>query len=117
HFKRVNDDYGHPVGDQVLTTMAQTLRTSLRSTDTIGRWGGEEFLVVLPSTTTAQSFDVAEKIRTAVESREFELVGKLTVSLGVTSSMDGDSPGVIVNRADEALYQAKWGGRNRVVVG
>lgn len=117
HFKRVNDEYGHPVGDLVLSAMAETLRTSLRSTDTIGRWGGEEFLVVLPSTTTAQSFDVAEKIRTAVESREFELVGQLTVSLGVTSSMDGDSPGVIVNRADEALYQAKWGGRNRVVVG
>ncbi|MGV1036949.1 MAG: GGDEF domain-containing protein [Candidatus Nanopelagicales bacterium] len=117
HFKRVNDDYGHPVGDEVLTAIAQTLRVSLRSTDTIGRWGGEEFLVILPSTTTAQSLEVAEKIRAAVESRDFEVAGHLTVSLGVTSSVDGDSPGRIVNRADEALYQAKWGGRNKVVAG
>lgn len=115
HFKRVNDEFGHPVGDQVLTAIAHTLRASLRSTDTIGRWGGEEFLVILPSTTTVQSADVAEKIRAAVEAQDLETAGHVTVSLGVTSSRDGDSPGLIVNRADEALYQAKWGGRNKVV--
>ncbi len=113
-FKRVNDSYGHNVGDVVLTRMANILRENVRSTDTVGRWGGEEFLLILPHTTIDEAFAVAEKIRTAMASEMFEQAEHQTCSFGVAAFSQGDNADMLVGRSDKALYKAKNSGRNRV---
>jgi diguanylate cyclase (GGDEF)-like protein len=119
HFKRVNDTYGHQVGDIVLIAVAQILRQSVRETDLIGRYGGEEFVVLLPHTEMEQAVAVAEKIRKAVSEKLIgEMDGKaVTISIGV-AGMDGvEARNVddLIRHADGALYRAKEEGRNRVV--
>jgi diguanylate cyclase (GGDEF)-like protein len=116
HFKRVNDVFGHAIGDSVLVGVAKVLQNCIRETDTIGRWGGEEFLVILPQTGGEQAFEVAEKIRRAISSAHFTIVDHLTASLGVTSFSPEDSEEQLLARADSALYEAKNMGRNRVVL-
>lgn len=116
HFKQVNDLHGHAVGDSVLVRIADLLRQSIRATDTVGRWGGEEFLLILPHTNPEQARLAAENICATIAAAEFPVVGHKTVSLGVTS-YDGEENEVhMLARADEALYEAKRTGRNRVVV-
>lgn len=116
HFKRVNDLFGHGVGDSVLVGMATILQDSIRETDTIGRWGGEEFLIILPQTGHKQAFEVAEKIRQAISSKQFTVAGHLTASFGVTRFIPEESEEDVLARADTALYEAKNTGRDRVVL-
>ncbi|WPM31577.1 diguanylate cyclase [Hydrogenobacter sp. T-2] len=114
NFKKLNDTYGHLVGDRVLKEMVKEIRRILRKSDIFGRWGGEEFLVLLPM--TSEPYAPAEKIRQAVESHKFFGNLKITISLGATTYREGDTMDSMISRADEALYQAKQQGKNRVVV-
>jgi len=115
-FKQVNDAFGHAVGDDVLIRIADILRGNIRAEDTVGRWGGEEFMIILPQTEPDQATAVAEKIREAIASENFPHVGKQTASFGVTGFIQGDTEITILARTDRALYSAKSKGRNRVVV-
>lgn len=113
HFKRVNDQFGHLYGDEVLILVANLLRSSFRAQDRVFRFGGEEFVVLLRSTTLADTRKIFERFRANVEAHEFPQVGKVTISLGF-SSISTESPVVILGHADQALYYAKENGRNRV---
>ncbi len=115
HFKRVNDTYGHQVGDRILIELAQLLRGNTRGSDTLGRWGGEEFLLVAESCSRQQAKVLAEKIRHAVAAFVFHADIRITISLGVASFRAGDDESTLVRRADEALYTAKANGRNCTV--
>ncbi len=114
HFKEVNDNYGHHLGDQVLIGLADILRSNLRVTDIFGRWGGEEFLIISPNSSIESGAATAEKIRRVIEKTCFQSEIKITCSFGVSISVQEDSVSAILIRADEALYQAKRKGRNRV---
>lgn len=116
YFKKVNDTYGHLVGDSVLKQIAKILRKSLKETDIIGRWGGEEFLIPLKAKNDATIVSIAQRIRKNVESDIFEQNIKITVSLGISSINSVKSTNEWVQRTDEALYKAKESGRNRVVI-
>ena len=114
HFKRINDTCGHLAGDSVLVAIAQLLREGTREADAVGRYGGEEFLLVCRHATRGAGSVIAEKIRAGVEALEFEDSGPVTVSAGVAAYRDGDTLASLVGRADAALYRAKSAGRNRV---
>jgi diguanylate cyclase (GGDEF)-like protein len=114
HFKPINDNHGHSSGDQVLVQMAQLLTDQLRGSDRLGRWGGEEFMVVALATHMHAALELAERIRKAVAAFEFAHGDPVTLSLGVTQTLPGDTVDSLVHRADKALYLAKNGGRNRV---
>lgn len=113
HFKQVNDRFGHLYGDEVLILVANILRNSFRSHDRIFRFGGEEFVVLLRSTTIEVAHKVFNRFRTTVEEYNFPQVGRVTVSLGFVSTTRG-SPVEILGQADQALYYAKEHGRNQV---
>lgn len=114
-FKNVNDTYGHKVGDEVLQLLSHTIQKHLRENDFIGRFGGEEFLVSLPSTNITQASLVAEKLRAAIEAAPHPVAGVFTVSIGVaTASADQQDENAILLEADTQLYAAKNAGRNRV---
>lgn len=116
HFKRINDNYGHSVGDEVLIAISSLISNHIRSTDMLARWGGEEFLLLLPETGIEEAKIVANKICALVEQHDFDIVKKVTISLGVTSVLASDTVLSILNRVDKALYKAKHSGRNQVVV-
>ena len=113
HFKLVNDRFGHLYGDEVLILIANILRSSFRSHDRIFRFGGEEFVVLLRSTTLSTAHRVFNRFRLAVQEYHFPQVGQVTVSLGFVSTNRG-SPVEILGQADQALYYAKEHGRNQV---
>jgi diguanylate cyclase (GGDEF)-like protein len=113
HFKQVNDRFGHLYGDEVLILVANILRNSFRSHDRIFRFGGEEFVVLLRSTTLSTAHKVFNRFRTAVQEYPFPQVGQVTVSLGFVSTTKG-APVEILGQADQALYYAKEHGRNQV---
>lgn len=113
-FKRINDEHGHDVGDGVLRLFAQTLKSSVRKSDIVARWGGEEFVLLLVNTTPEIAGVMAEKLRMEIEAFDFPTVGKVTASFGATRLLDGDNLGTLIKRADVALYKAKKNGRNRV---
>ncbi|MCK6490827.1 MAG: GGDEF domain-containing protein, partial [Planctomycetes bacterium] len=113
HFKRVNDGHGHAAGDQVLAAVGGLLVRLLRAGDLVCRWGGEEFLAVLPETSPAGAQLAAERIRAAVAALS-DLPVAVTVSVGAASCLHDEDPLALVERADQALYRAKAGGRNRV---
>lgn len=118
HFKRVNDTYGHPAGDRVIKGLAQLLRQRLRSTDCIGRYGGEEFAVVLPETDATGATALLDDLREAFMALEFDngdAVFKVTFSGGVVTAEACQSAGLMTDAADRALYAAKEAGRNRIV--
>lgn len=115
HFKHVNDMHGHQVGDQVLQHIAKILHSIGRQADTIGRWGGEEFLIILPQTDRIGAIKIGEKIRLAVEEYSFPVIGTKTASFGIAEFQKDDNQSTLVERADRALYRAKNEGRNRVV--
>lgn len=116
-FKSINDTYGHQVGDDVLREVAAILSANTRGTDMIGRFGGEEFLIICPETTSENAARLAEKLRRAVEGNDFGPAGRQTASFGVGGCRDSDTEETLLKRADDALYQAKAEGRNRVVTG
>jgi diguanylate cyclase (GGDEF)-like protein len=115
-FKHINDAFGHDVGDQILIGITSVIRQELRTTDTFGRWGGEEFLVVAPETDLEQAQQLAERLREIIAQWVHERVGSVTASFGVSTYRLGDTVEAMVKRADDALYQAKLNGRNRVEV-
>ena len=117
HFKKVNDNYGHPTGDSVLKDFAKIIKKNVRITDTIGRWGGEEFIIIASETDSVGASKFATTLKQAISDHDFERVGKVTASFGVTQISIGDDIEDIVKRADLALYNAKESGRNRVVCG
>ncbi len=114
NFKRVNDSYGHQVGDTVLVKFAELLKSDIRGSDVAGRWGGEEFLVVCPETDIAAVAAQAEHLRQRISNIPFAVPGRQTASFGVASLGKGESRDDLVRRADDALYAAKNNGRNRV---
>ncbi|WP_295816679.1 GGDEF domain-containing protein [uncultured Deinococcus sp.] len=116
HFKAVNDTYGHPAGDRVLISLADTLRAHVDAAHTPGRWGGEEFILVLPGVDAAQATGLAERLRTHLHTTPHPDVGTVTASFGVTAPVPGDDLARLTARADQALYRAKSAGRNRVEI-
>lgn len=119
HFKTLNDAKGHDAGDAALRAVSQTLLSCMRDVDFAARWGGEEFLAVLPDTDPAGARLVAERIRTRIEAMGFEVGGdtyRLSMTLGVATLQPGEGAEQAIARADAALYEGKRGGRNRVVV-
>ncbi len=116
YFKKVNDVFGHAVGDQVLISLVALVRRNIRASDSIYRWGGEEFVLLATSTHHRAGALLAEKIRRKVEEYDFPEVGKVTISLGVAEFLPGDSQESWFRRADTSLYNAKESGRNCVVV-
>ncbi len=114
HFKQINDTHGHAVGDQVLRETALRLKTHLRDSDRLGRWGGEEFLVLAPETDLQRAFTLAQRLHEDIRSHPVTGIG-LTMSLGVAAYHPEDSMATLLARADEALYRAKAAGRDRIV--
>ena len=117
HFKNINDTYGHPVGDSTLQTLAKILTDNLRKSDILGRYGGEEFLIICPETDNNQTALLAEKLRACVENTLFDDIKNMTISIGVAEFKGENTVKELLSRADRALYQAKHNGRNCVVVG
>lgn len=113
HFKKVNDTFGHQVGDEVLAQLAQLLKNQARSLDTVARYGGEEFVVILPETDQHEAKAIAEQLRQAVEQAKWQ-TGRITVSVGIATAIKTDNETTILQRADKALYASKENGRNRI---
>lgn len=113
-FKDVNDTYGHCVGDDVLIAIVDILRHSCRKADSVGRWGGEEFMIICPETDPTDGTKLAEHIRSSIEKHSLPMVGQKTVSVGITGYQKSDDIKTIITRVDRALYQAKALGRNKV---
>jgi len=116
HFKAVNDTYGHQIGDNVLVDISNILQNNTRKDDIVGRFGGEEFIIILPNTNVEEAKEIAEKLRKIIENNEFPTVGQKTISIGVSSYKDNLSLNDLIKNADEALYKAKNNGRNRVEI-
>jgi len=122
HFKRINDEYGHPAGDQLLIEFSALLVSRLRSSDIVARWGGEEFIVLTPETDIRACTDlaetlrasVAETLRASVAEHSFANIGKVTASFGATQYIQPETEQAFISRADELLYLAKKRGRNKV---
>ena len=113
-FKQVNDMHGHEVGDTVLCTLVQIIKQHIREFDIFARWGGEEFIILIPKATEENTMRKAESIRKSIETYPFEKAGKVTASFGVTQYKKLDTESSIFRRCDEALYQSKENGRNRI---
>ena len=113
-FKRINDTWGHPVGDGVLKELAQLLRGLIRKSDLLVRLGGEEFIIVMPQTNSSEAVGAAEKIRAYLAKYRFALVGRITVSIGVAEHRALESFDSWYQRVDSAMYEAKKSGRNCV---
>jgi len=115
-FKNVNDTHGHQVGDTILQEFAKILQENVRSEDVLGRWGGEEFMILAPQSGLEAAQNLAEKLRTKVENFSFSTIVRATCSFGISTYHKGDDEKSMVSRADDALYRAKANGRNRVEV-
>lgn len=115
HFKEINDRFGHDAGDATLRGVAALLSLHARSADILGRWGGEEFVLVLPELPLSDAAEVAERLREIVARHPFEGVGGATASFGVAEYVPGESVSQLVTRVDTALYKAKASGRNCVI--
>jgi two-component system cell cycle response regulator len=121
HFKSVNDTHGHDIGDEVLREFANRISANIRGIDLACRYGGEEFVVVMPDTDVDFAYTIAERLRHSVETTPFEISRapetlKVTISIGIAASLGGDDNAEkLLHRADQALYRAKREGRNRVI--
>jgi len=113
-FKLINDTYGHQVGDDILVELAQLVESKTRKTDSFARWGGEEFVMILPNVTVEMALKIAENLRVVIALHTFAHNLSITCSFGVASLGEGESQKSVMKRADEALYRAKQAGRNRV---
>ena len=115
-FKSVNDTYGHLTGDNVLIQLSNILSKNLRRSDIVGRWGGEEFIIICPNSNIEASMQLAEKLRSLIDNFEFDIVKHKTASFGIAQLKDIDTVNSLIERADTALYKAKELGRNRVEI-
>jgi diguanylate cyclase (GGDEF)-like protein len=115
YFKKINDTYGHNEGDSVLKELANVVNRNIRSSDTLARWGGEEFIILTPCTTKDDAIKLAEKLRVIIEDNIFSIPKSVTCSFGVSEYIENEDEDSIIKRADEALYRAKESGRNRVL--
>lgn len=115
HFKQVNDTYGHQTGDEVLKQLSALVSDGIRTTDVLARWGGEEFTIITTACDLGCASQLAEKLRLAIVQLDISEVGHITCSFGVTEFHPGDNQDALMKRADQCLYEAKEGGRNRVV--
>jgi diguanylate cyclase (GGDEF)-like protein len=113
-FKNINDTYGHDVGDKVLVSLTKNINSHLRDNDCLGRYGGEEFLIIMPNTKLEVSKMVAERLRENIENYKFDEVGHITISLGVVQAQENESQSEILKRVDQLLYISKNNGRNKV---
>ena len=116
YFKKVNDTFGHLVGDEILVITSKIISENLRNSDIFGRYGGEEFLIICTKTSENNAFILAEKLRTKIENYKFPHVEQKTISLGITSFEKNDSIKSLFKKADLALYKAKHTGRNKAVI-
>ena len=122
NFKKVNDHFGHTIGDEILKMFSRVLKDNVCARDTVARYGGEEFAVILPETEVERALQITERMRTQLEGMRLALnasgqaIGKVTASFGIAELSVGDDADTMVQRADEKLYQAKCAGRNRVAV-
>ncbi|GAC1627906.1 MAG: hypothetical protein NVS4B5_19250 [Vulcanimicrobiaceae bacterium] len=114
YFKRVNDSFGHAVGDYVLQAVTEVIKNCVRATDIVGRWGGEEFMVLMPHSDLAGAMTAADKLRNALADHRYDTVGRITASFGVTQFVPHEDTNALLKRADDALYHAKERGRNRI---
>lgn len=118
HFKLINDRYGHEMGDRVLAKIGQLILAQLRTQDLVARWGGEEFLIILPTTSIDSALSSAERVRDALCSYDWKAIDgvamDVTISVGVSEFCEGDDIASVIRRADQALYRSKAGGRNKV---
>ncbi|MDH3342730.1 MAG: GGDEF domain-containing protein [Gammaproteobacteria bacterium] len=114
HFKKINDTYGHDVGDKALKTFSEMINKNIREVDMFARWGGEEFMILMPNVNTDNAYSVAEKLRKAVASAKIESAGSITASFGVTDLNPDESIDSFIKRVDQAMYRAKDNGRNKV---
>ena len=114
HFKNINDTHGHAEGDRVLVELSGMIMRSIRDTDSLGRWGGEEFIILSPHTSRDEAVEFSERLRRSIESNAFQSVGRVTCSFGVAEIVEGESVDSLLSRVDNALYKAKNNGRNRV---
>jgi len=112
-FKRINDEHGHDAGDTVLKLLAALVTQRLRKVDGFARWGGEEFLVLLPATDHAGGYKLAETLRRCVEGADFGAAGRVTISLGVVASGGDETVRQLLKRVDDRMYTGKRAGRNR----
>ena len=115
HFKNVNDHYGHLIGDKILQQITSLVRQRIRKSDLVARWGGEEFILLLPDSELDEAIKVAEMLRKVIDKEYFEGVGNITCSFGVAMLEENEDAEHLLNRADELLYKAKTSGRNKVV--
>ncbi|MBU1668982.1 GGDEF domain-containing protein [bacterium] len=115
HFKKINDTYGHNIGDKVLVELARLINMGLRQSDTFARWGGEEFIIVSEMSTRKETVALASRLRSQVENYSFDIIKNITCSFGVSEFKDGDTQTRLLERVDTALYEAKERGRNQVV--
>jgi len=116
HFKQVNDNFGHDVGDIVLRDLARIVEEGIRKIDVFARWGGEEFMILMPETELEDASTVAEKLRALIENHPFPKAGNITSSFGITGYVEGESFDEFTKRVDEALYESKENGRNRCTI-
>ena len=114
HFKEVNDTYGHSVGDEVLINLTKLIQGKIRNSDSLVRWGGEEFVILCGDTPIQNAQFLAEKLRIAIEKAQLIKQQTITCSFGIAEMIPGEDPKKLFERADKALYASKEGGRNRV---
>ena len=114
HFKRINDKFGHLIGDDVLAKIATIVNKHIRPEDIIGRWGGEEFMIISTRLDQYNAVNFAERIRTIIETQELDPVGKITASIGIANSQESDTLKGVILKADQSLYIAKEQGRNQI---
>jgi len=115
HFKRINDTYGHQAGDEILKELTVLIKEHLREYDIFGRWGGEEFIIILPDTSVKQAVKVAQKLKSIIEKNKFKYIDKLTCSFGVTELKPEDNSDSFLTRVDSLMYEAKKRGRNKII--
>lgn len=113
-FKQVNDTFGHLVGDKFLIELGNILTTCTRDVDFVGRWGGEEFLIVCPKTNKEEVLTLAENLRVKIQNHEFELIGSKTASFGVSTYKENENLNDLLSKADKAMYQSKKEGKTKL---
>lgn len=115
NFKKINDTFGHAIGDQVLKTVSKILLKAARSSDHVIRWGGEEFLIIVPDANLDETSVLTERIRKSISHQAIDYVGQVTASFGIAELFDNETTASLINRADKALYKAKLSGKNCIV--